>query len=315
VAHDGLKVFGAHLPEEIVAEIRSWGDGHPLARIRRAVLGHTAERNFHDSLAEALVAIHLLRRGCTLRGEQVTPDGHGADFEVIAPQGAFYLHVKRHDTRRHARRLTISSRLRALERVQRPYVVSVRWHEHTGDAQMQRLVRSASGFLHTARVGDELVVHDDDGTEIGGVLVIAPWDGPHVTLAIGLPTGFIDESGRIGRLLRRAHRQFMPRADNVILIASAQSEDRDDFEAALLGTIVERWDAFPPRGKRIAHGRADDGFWSSDHFESSRGAAWVRIHAPFDRLEPHLYLREWPPAGDRLRQATESAFAMAHGDR
>ena len=46
------------------------------------------------------------------------------------------------------------------------------------------LILEASPFIRQARVGDELVVKGDNGDEIGGVLIVAPWEGAHVTLAI-----------------------------------------------------------------------------------------------------------------------------------
>ena len=222
------------------------------------------------------------------------------DFEVTARGESFYLHVKRLDTEQPARRrLTISSRLRYLERIKRPYIVKVRWHEGTTDDQMQHLVRSASEFIEQARVGDELVVHDDDGREIGGVLVVAPWEGPDVLLAIGLPTGFIDEAPRIRRLLRRAYRQFMPRATNVILICTSRSEDHEEFENALFGSHIERWDTFPKRGERIAHGRAADGLWNGHRYTESMVAGWFRLHPAAESIRVELWFRD----GHRIDEA------------
>ena len=62
----------------------------------------------------------------------------------------------------------MSSRLRYLERIARPYVVKVRFPDNLTDQQMQRFVVSAAEFIRQARVGDELVIRDDDGAELGG---------------------------------------------------------------------------------------------------------------------------------------------------
>ena len=51
------------------------------------------------------------------------------------------------------------------------------------------------------------------------------------------------------------------------------------MENALLGTVIERWDRFPPRGHRVAHGRAEDGFWSRGQYEMSTLVAWFPIDA------------------------------------
>jgi hypothetical protein len=306
----GLEIFADRLHPDVVADIEHWRDGHPLAPLRERLEAHTNLKSFLDVSAEALVARHLLRRGCAVRSEVPTPKGRTCDFEVSLAGQKFYLNVKRLATQRlGGRRLTISSRLRSLERIRRPYVVSVRWREGASDGLMQRLVRSATDFITHARVGDELVVHDDEGREIGGILILAPWEGEHVTLAIGLPTGFIDETVRVRKLFRRAYQQFMPRATNVILICSSHIADREDVESALLGSHVERWDAFPPRGQRIAHGRADDGFWSEQRHAQSRAAGWFLLEPKRRELEVSLWFREEPEL--RVEERTVISQSLA----
>jgi hypothetical protein len=305
----GLDKFGPRLHPDVVAEIGQWAGDPALHKLHAALQGHTRSRSFLDTFAEAMIARHLRRRGCELGFEIPTPSGKACDFEVGLDAYRFYLHVKRVDTQRPARKkLTISSRLRSLERIKRPYVVGIRWHEDATDEHMQRLVRSATDFIGHARVGDELVVHAEDGTEIGGVLIVAPWEGPHVTLVIGLPSGFIDEAPRMRKLMQRAYKQFMPRADNLILLCSSQSDDSDDFESALLGSHVERWDSFPPRGRRIAHGRAADGFWSGERYIESRAAGWFRLDPAADQIDARLWLREDVGVDARLRAALREVF-------
>jgi hypothetical protein len=276
----GLNKFADLMHPAVAADIERWREDAALEKLFLALQGHTNRKSFLDVYAEALVARHLIQRGCSLAFEVPTPSGKACDFEVRHDGEPFYLHVKRVDTDRPGRRkLTISSRLRNLERIKRPYVVSIRWHEGAGDEQMQRLVRSATEFILHARVGDELVVRDDRGREIGGVLIVAPWEGAHVSLVIGLPSGFIDETQRMRKRLKRAYQQFMPKAWNVILICSSHLNEEDDFISALLGSHVERWDAFPPHGRRIAHGRAADGFWHGGRYADSRIAGWFRLTA------------------------------------
>ena len=138
--------------------------------------------------------------------------------------------------------------------------------------------------------------------------MVAPWDGPHVTLAIGLPSGFIDEAPRIRKLMRKAYQQFMPAAMNVILICTSHSDDVDDFETALLGSFIERWDKFPPRGQRIAHGRAADGFWSGGRFADSRAAGWFWV-SPQRREPPcRLWLRPGLEPGEPEQTVLRGLF-------
>lgn len=306
----GLDIFADRLHPDVVADIERWDGGHALAPLRERLEAHTNLKSFLDVSAEALVARHLLLRGCEVRSEVPTPKGKTCDFEVSLSGQKFYLNVKRLQTQRlGGRRLTISSRLRALERIRRPYVVSVRWREGATDEMMQRLVRSATDFINHARVGDELVVHDDQAMEIGGILILAPWEGTHVTLAIGLPSGFIDETVRVRKLLRRAYQQFIPRAMNVILICSSHVADREDVHSALLGSHVERWDAFPPRGQRIAHGRADDGFWSAQRHASSRAAGWFLLEPNRRDLDVSLWFRDEPAPSSEQRALVRAALA------
>jgi hypothetical protein len=93
-------------------------------------------------------------------------------------------------------------------------------------------------------------------------------------------------------LLRRAHRQFMPKAMNVIIVCSTHIGDQADLESALLGSHIERWDAYPPQGRRVAHGRAEDGFWSGRRHEMSSIVAWFRLGADDARFRPRVWYRE-----------------------
>ncbi len=289
---NGQVQFQQALPAEMERVIESWAGNAELAPLRDSLHAHSDDHTFLNAYAEAVVAHHLLTRGCELRFEVPTPSGKQADFQVTRGDETFFLHIKRLDTEQAAEKtLTVSSRLRVLERIQRPYIVSIRWKNTAGDADMQKLVTEAGAFLAHASVGDELVVRNDAKREIGAVRVVAPWEGTHVTLTIGL-NGFIDEAPRMRKLLRRAYKQFMPKATNVILVCSTNVEDADDFENALLGSHIERWDTFPPRGRRVAHGRAEDGFWHDNSNELSQYAGWFRFTLDDPTLHPRLWMRD-----------------------
>lgn len=292
-AYGGLQRFRSQLNPAAVKEIALWHDHPELGKLVARLETAPDQKKFLNTYAEAVVARHLLKQGCELHVEVPTPAGRTCDFDVRVDDQQFYLHIKRlNGDPVVEKKLTISSRLRYLERIARPYVVSIRWQRDLSDAQMQQFVTAAAAFIQEASVGDEHVVRDADGTELGGCRIVAPWEGTHVSLAIGLPTGFHDDSPRIQKLLRKAHAQFMPKAVNVILICSSHMEDVEDFDHALLGTHIERWDAFPPRGRRIAHGRAPDGFWYGHRYKESEAAGWFWFSPKKDTWKSRLWLRQ-----------------------
>ena len=292
----GLEHFPSGLSRAVVEEISAWADDRELGKLYAGLRAIRDRERFLDTYAEAVVARYLLARDCRLRSEVLTPAGRTCDFEVQSGGSRFFLHVKRLNTERAVRkRLTVSSRLRYLERIARPYVVSVRVTDGLSDRQMQRYVTAAAQFIKQARIGEELVIRDESGTEIGGCRIVAPWPGSRVSLEIGLPSGFIDEAPRMHRLMRKAYSQFMPGAVNVILICSSCVEDLEDFVTALLGSHIERWDAVPPQGRRVAHGRDSDGFWHGRRFPESAAAGWSCFRPQAETLECRIWIR--PQAG------------------
>ncbi len=291
-ASGGLDRFRDDLDPAVVDQIHGWAAEPELGKLYASLQAIRDREKFLDTYAEVMVARHLLSRGCRLRVEVLTPSGRTCDFEVGHGDERFFLHVKHLNTDRPVRkRLTVSSRLRYLERIARPYVVSVHLRDVLDDGRMQHFVVSAADFIQRARIGDELVVRGDDGVEIGGCRIVAPWQGERVIIVLGLPTGFIDDAPRIRRLMRKAYQQFMPRATNVILICSSHVEDAEDFATALLGTHIERWDTQPPRGRRVAHGRDADGFWHGKRSPGSLAAGWFHFGPMTAVLNCRLWLR------------------------
>lgn len=309
-----LAEFAPKLHPGLLSDINGWATHRGLRPLHLGLQGAVPESVFYDRLAEAMVARHLERKGCGLVVEVPTPSGRACDFEVTHAGHTFYLHVKRLETERPARRnLSISPRLRMLERIERPYIVQVRWRKGTTEVDMQRFVNEAGRFIRSARVGEEHVVKAESGREIGGVLMTAPHDGTHVTLAIGLPSGFIDETQRMRRLLRRAYRQFMPRALNVTLLCSSHRDDRDDFDNALFGAHVERWDAFPPKGRRVAHGRAGDGLWHGKRYGECRAAGWFPFQPEEDALDLYFCVRDEASLTEADRETLAAVFGATFG--
>lgn len=310
---DGLPLLADDLNSSVVKTILGWREHPDLGRLLSKLLSHTNPKAFYDSYAEAITALHVQSNGCELRFEIPTPSGKRSDFEVTCGEQKFYLHVKRIDTQypQHAphRSQFTSAQLRALERIARPYIVQVRWNEQLSRDQMTLLVTQADAFIRRARVGDELIARDHDGRQLGGVRIIAPWEGDHVSVTVGLRSGFVDQGPRFRKMLHRAYQQFMPRAVNVILICSDHLEDAVDFETGLLGSHIERWDAFPPRGKRVAHGRAADGFWHGQRFSESQFVGWFHF-APHERAwQSRLWVRENVEVDAAMTKLLQRLFA------
>ena len=273
-------------------------------------------RGFLDTWAEVRVAAKLIEAGCVIDVEVPTPSGRSCDLAVHLRGHDCYVHVKRlANEETSARRLGISSRLRFLERIKRPFIVRIRWEENLSEQRMQELVERAASFIKHAHIGDELTVRSETGEELGGVRIVAPWEGTHVSLVIGLPDGFIDEVPRIRRLLQRAHRQFMPRATNIIVIASAGINDATDVETALLGSHEERWDVHPARGRRIAYGRAGDGFWSGRGRPESLACSWCQVDLESGEMPRQLFLREPGALSSSLESLLEELLGRGDSAR
>ena len=291
--HGVLGRFGREVPLALREKLADRSD-HPAMRpLLDRLRAQPSLRGFLDTWAEVRIADRLLDAGCVLDVEVPTPSGKSCDLSVHLRGHDCYVHVKRlANEETSARRLGISSRLRLLERIKRPFIVRIRWEEDLSEQRMQEFVERASAFIRHAHVGDELTVRVESGGELGGVRIVAPWEGSHVSLAIGLPEGFIDEVPRIRKLIKRAHRQFMPRATNIIVIASAGISDGMDVETALFGAHEERWDTHPARGRRVAYGRADDGFWFDRRHEDSIACGWCQIDLESMALPRRLFLRE-----------------------
>ncbi len=313
-ATGGLDRFQEGLDPAVVDQIHGWASLPELGKLYASLQAIHDLEKFLDTYAEAMVARHLLSRDCKLSVEVLTPSGRTCDFEVKCGDERFFLHVKHLNTDRPvSKRLTVSSRLRYLERIARPYVVSVHLREVLDDARMQHFVTSAADFIQRAQIGDELVVRDDNDAEIGGCRIVAPWQGERVILVLGLPTGFIDDAPRIRRLMRKAYQQFMPGATNVILICSSHVEDAEDFATALLGTHIERWDTQPPRGRRVAHGRDADGFWHGKRSPGSLAAGWFHFKPAAAALKCRLWLRRESSIDPTVKQVLVDLFNGSGG--
>jgi len=292
------------LDPSVIQDVLSWDDDPELSKIRARLLAHPQRKAFLDTYAEAALARHMVQAGLTVRVEVPTPQGRMCDFHAGDGATDVYVHVKRIDTDRPmTRTIAVSSRLRVLEHIARPYIVQVWWIDGATDEQMQTLVTRASGFIEQARVGDALTVRNTDDSEIGGVRIMAPTvDGSgSVQVTFGLPCGFIDPAPRLRRVMERASRQFMPRSENLVIVATMHPDDVADVETALLGSHIERWDQVPPRGRRVAHGRDADAFWHDDKVPESRAAGWFCLCPTDLPWTSRLWIRKGATIGDAER--------------
>ncbi len=289
---DGLHVHRHELDQAVVARVETWGKRPELSELYQRLRSQRQRRPFMDAWAEVVIADRFDQMGCELAVEVPTPTGRTCDLRVRRDGREFHVHIKRLHDGRKSRRIRISPRLRVLEGIERPWLVRVRWTQGLADAEMQELVVRCSEFLLQARVGDELTVRSTTGRELGGIRVVAPWDSRTVSLAFGLPEGFQERGQKIRRLMERASGQFMPKSDNVILIATPYADDLADFDAALLGSNVERWDPSQPPGERMKWARADDGFWHGTSRDSSRVMGWFRLRPSVDQLRCTFRFRD-----------------------
>lgn len=304
-------------------------------------------------MAEHLVAAHLHRAGCDLARDVPLPSGSSADLAVVRDGLRFHAHVKwlshvegRSDERGGAARSAAAAQgaaaaahrakdadeiremaparlgpipreLRSLQTIDRGIEVAIRWRPGAGCAAFRRMVNQLAPFLRSARVSEERVARDARGQEIGRVRVVAPRiDGARVKLVDErLVERRILQAARGQRLLRKALAQFMPRSTNVIVMVGSDFEQSEALDLALHGSIIEDWSRFPPRGERVAHGRADDGFWSRGRASGSNAVAWMLASGTGRPTRRVLWLRDGARIAAPMRQLLVDLFDDGRGVR
>ncbi|MCH2145600.1 MAG: hypothetical protein MK082_10735 [Phycisphaerales bacterium] len=248
------------------------------------------------ALAEARVARRLIDAGCALEIELPTPNGRTCDFEVTVDGRSFFLHVKclQAENTSHP---PLPSFLRSIEQVERPFLVEVDWRGDLEDRELASFASAARAFVQEARIGEELLHRDAEGHPAGTVRISTPLNTERAVVAVSRCTP--EMISRVGRLLERAYVQFMPGGENVILVMTEDPAHERVVDLALLGTHVERWDRIPRSGKRVAHGRAEDGFWSGERFDLSRVVGWMQFDS--EAMPPRLWFRHEERPDEPLR--------------
>ena len=236
----------------------------PLSRVD-AALAH-----------EGRLARRLARLGFEVMTNVPTPQGRTCDLVAVSDGLRLHIHVKGiflDDT--SSRRTPLPRALSSLSQVKRRLLVEVAWRQGSRPAQCAHAVLELRRFLLRASLGDEHIVHAADGGVLARCRVRAPHEGSQVIVVAGIAPSPELAIARIRRSLRKAHAQFLPGGENII-VAHGPPRSRWLFEQALLGTPIERWDRFPRRGERVAIGRSADGFWSRRAIPESRVAVWER---------------------------------------
>ncbi|MSR68821.1 MAG: hypothetical protein EXS17_00515 [Phycisphaerales bacterium] len=252
--------------------------GSAARRLRRASNDSRLQTSL---LREVLLAKRLAATGFAVRSEVATSSGKSCD--LVAKRGALRLHlhvksVEADDALIVARSARVPRALQSLEQLTRRLLIEVEWTTGLSSDALQTTADAMRTFLLRASIGDECIVRSRRGTLRGRCRVRSPHDHAGVSLAGRIADDHIVAVARMRRLLRKARAQFLSGGENVIVLFGPKSAQWL-FEEALLGTPVERWDAFPRRGERVAMGSGDDGFWHAGARDLSRIAVWRSLES------------------------------------
>jgi hypothetical protein len=301
--------------EALLADAREGRDGRTtgghVRRVLRALRASTPGDDLHlSALAEALVAVRLLRAGCALEFEAPTPAGRHADLRAERGGVAFFVHVKRLLVGPGADHAPLPPAIAALAEIPRPLTIGIRWNRTPGADHERRVAESVREFVLQASAGDELDVVAPDGAWLGHCRVLAPHAGATVEVRVedGAEAAAVP---RAQRLLRRAFSQFMPGAVNTICVVGDGPASARALDTALRGTVIERWDRFPPRGRRTAHGHADDGFWAGGRYEGCDLVAWLPMD---DGMAARLWTRRHGARTDAVEHILREALGVPSND-
>lgn len=276
-----------------------------------ASVDESVRQRLEVRFVEATFAARSLERGCEVEREVPGPEGRTCDFLLRRDGVELAVHVKRLEAIGEVPPPPLAAWERAIEQMPRGVVASVRRPARVPEAVGRWLSREIRSFLEHAHVGEERLFRDEHDRTVAQVRVVGPSESGRVRIVPASATDLEARVLRFRRLLRRAYRQFLPGVENLILFGSARAaadaEARIALVDALFGTPMERWDRFPPRGDRVAHGRGSDGFWEATRHPESRLAGWFAAQAD-DAAAPGRWWarRDDGPAGPLRRLVIEA---------
>ena len=249
------------LREQLLRQIQLTHDWHSFRALSGvlALLERAGAARLPSAIAEALIALRLVRAGFSVEADVPTPNGKSCDFRATRRGESLCVHVKRLLTSVNETP-AIPSRLRSAIVCRRKVRAELWWSPELEPSSLARLGRSFNAFLREAAIGESLSVRDAPNIEIGRIRIHRP-----TTRQMELRVERADRVrtlDRIERLTLRAFEQCMPRSVNVIALVGDHASDWELFDVALHGTFVERWDRVPNQGERRAYGRDDNGLWT-----------------------------------------------------
>jgi len=279
--------FARRLNPSVLREIESWSDHPQLSKLLQKLVSITDAQRFLDCYAEAIIARHLFKQGCTLEVEVPTVSGRSADFKVSKDDHVFFLHIKRHNAEgQTAEEIRLQSRLQDLRKIPRPVILGIQFLKTPSDSEMQRVYSEARRFLNQGSLGESVVVSGMHGVGLAELQLRESPSSKRVGLVMAMSPRFGDDQKRFYKKLSEAYKQSMPNALNVILVTSPWKDDIEDLDSALLGTTFEERDI---QWKVIERGRKNDGFWSGGKHPHCQAVGWFT----FGIHKDYIYLKMW----------------------
>jgi hypothetical protein len=281
------------LNPRVVEEIKSWSNHLELSKILRN-LQSAQGQHFFDFYAEAVVARHLLQKGCELAVELRTQSERTADLQVSMGGSRFYAHIKRLNPDKESHKdIIVLNRLQPLRNITRPIILYCQFWRIPSDAEMQAVYRQLRPFAESADVGESIALNDGSGNDIAEFQIGGANGGTTLRFFINFGVTVLDENKRLYKKLSEAYKQFMPGALNVILVTSSLADDIKDFESALLGDTKEA--------------RTNNGFWSANKHPESTIVGWF----DFGCRNDYVSFRMWYRGNCQVPELVKKSFEMS----
>jgi hypothetical protein len=283
----------SYLEPALKQEFTAWASDPELSKLLKKLKSQKRAK-WSDHYAEAMIARYLLREGCEVKVEVTTPSGKGADFKASKSDEFFFAHIKRmtvNDVTNayHAWCYKQFKELQELEKIPLPMAVVVNLKSGLTKIQAAEFVKAAKPLIEqTTKNGEQFKVRNKSNNELGECEVYYPVNSDHVVLCPDSPDEPVPrDSDRFMSRLKKAYKQFMPGANNVILF-SGEGTSRSDFEAALFGefTLVRDRET----NQFVKTTNRQNGFWSGKSNSDSNLAVWFEVRD--DEVDFKLWIRE-----------------------